>query len=147
MKRSIIFGSLVAALLLSAAAYATANTVILAGPTGPVAVKATVSPKITLTIDTPDATQSVDFGVAVDPGTVIGGKTVNLSVDSNKDFTLAKTVSGANLELGLVTTLPGSSVGAKGKAVPFADAYSINVPWNTVPAAYTATVQYTVTQQ
>ena len=150
MKRSIIFGSLVAALLLSAAAYATAESVTIAGTagsaTGPVAVKATVNPKLSLTIVTPDASQSVDFGGAVDPGTVIGGKTVSLSIDSNKDFSLTKSASGNVAELGLLTTLPATSAGLKGKNVPFTDAYSIDVPWTTLPAVYAASVQYTVTQ-
>lgn len=155
MNKKLLFTTLVAAFLLSAAAIAvadvsapivgTANGAGKLESSGPVNVKATVNPKLTLTITTPDAGQSVDFG-AVDPGSVIGGKTVSLQVNSNKDYSLAKSVAGDNVAIGLATSLAAATTGVKGAGAPISDAYSINVPWDTAPAAYTATVQYTVTQ-
>ncbi len=155
MNKKLLFTTLVAAFLLSAAAFAVADvSAPIVGTdngagklesSGPVNVKATVNPKLTLTITTPDAGQSVDFG-AVDPGSVIGGKTVSLQVNSNKDYSLAKSVSGDSTEIGLATTLAAATTGVKGAGAPVNDAYSINVPWDTAPAAYSATVQYTVTQ-
>jgi len=145
---------LAVALLLSAAAYATADvsapivgTLNGSGKleaSGPVSVKAKVNPKLTLTITTPDASQTVDFG-AVDPGTATGGKSVGLSVNSNKDFTVASAVTGQSAEIGLATAGLGTS-GTAGQNRTFTDNYSINVPWATAPGDYLATVTYTVTQ-
>ena len=151
MKKHALLGVVVVAVLLGAVAYATADSVTYPGAgspsaaSGTVTVKTTVNPKITLTVATPDAAQSVDFG-AVDPGSVIGGKTVNLTVNSNKAFDLSKVTAGQNALIGLATTLANSAANAKGAAIPFVDNYSINVPYTTDPGAYTATVQYTVTQ-
>ena len=151
MKKSVLFGALVVAVLLSAAAYATADSVTYTAPngnprttSGTVNVSATVNPKLTLTIVTPLVSQAVDFG-AVDPGVATGPQTVNLSVSSNKKYDLSKTIVGA-APIGLTTTLGASLANAETAATPFSDAYSINVPWTTAPGPYTATVQYTVTQ-
>ena len=151
MKKSVLLGTLVVAVLLSAAAYATADVATYTAPvatprttSGTVNVSATVNPKLTLTITTPLAAQAVDFG-AVDPGAAVGPQTVSLSVSSNKPFDLGKTVVG-DVPIGLTTTLSTSSANAKTAATPFSDAYSINVPWTTAPGTYTASVQYTVTQ-
>lgn len=155
MKKALLISALAVAVVFGVATYATADSVTHDGTTispgiqqaqGSVNVAAVVNPKITLTITTPDAAQSVNFG-AVDPGSVIGGKAVNLSVNSNKAFTLAKSVSGQNAAIGLSTSLAGSTGNAKGAAIPFVDNYSINVPYTTDPGNYTATVQYTVTQE
>jgi len=53
---------------------------------GTVTVNANVNPKISLTIDTPDAAQTVDFG-AVDPETAYTDS-VDLTVKSNKVYDL-----------------------------------------------------------
>ena len=152
MKNRALLGAMVVAVLLGAAAYATADTAVVTGTGAPragagtVTVNASVNPKLTLTLATPDAAQTVDFG-AVDPGVAVGGKTVNLLVSSNKDFGISKSITGVGVAaLGLNTTLADASGIGKGSAIPFSDAYSINVPWTTVPAAYTASVVYTVTQ-
>ena len=152
MKKSVLLGSLVVAVLLSAAAYATADSQIHPGAGSPnkasgnVDVKATVNPKVAMTIATPGSTsQTVDFG-SVDPGATVPSQIVTLTVDSNKDFTVSGTISGtAPTEIGLNHTLAAASSG-KGQALPFYDTLSLAVPWTTTPAAYTATVLYTVTQ-
>jgi len=152
MKRKMIFGALVAALLLSAAAYATAaDTVIIDGTgtprsaTGSVTASVTINPKLVLTITTPEAAQTVDFGT-LDPGTTTATKNVALDVKSNKLYSVSKVVSGSNALMGLSTTL-GNSVGnVKTASKAFSDDYSLVVPWTTDPGPYTATVQYTVTQ-
>jgi hypothetical protein len=145
-KQMMIAGILALVLVAGLAVTAVANVVTYVSPaSGTVNVNATVNPKITLTLDTPDAAQSVAFG-AIDPGAVVGGKTVNVSVNSNKAFDLAKASAGDVALLGLSTSLGDQTAVGKGMNVPFTDNYSINVPWTTDPGAYSATVQYTVTQ-
>ncbi len=154
MKKSLLLAVLAVALFLSAAAYASAVSQTYTGTgspfstaSGSVTVTATVNPLINLTIVAPDATQTVNFG-AVDPGVTVGGKTVTLSVSSNRGFSLTKTVTGASAALGLVTSLPNSGPGVnlKGLNTPFTDNYSITPPFTTDPGVYNAFVQYTVTQ-
>lgn len=161
MKKAVVV-ALAAIMVLSVAGVALADTVSYPGTQlapgryqatnsgDPVDVKVTVNPKITLTVDTPDAAQSVDFG-SVDPGTTgLGGKTVGLSVNSNKrfDLTVAEDVTNfAANDVTLHRTLANTANNAKGQNVTFSDAYSIDTAWTTEPGAYTATVTYTVTQQ
>jgi flagellar basal body-associated protein FliL len=148
MKKTLLLAVLAVALFLGAVAYATAASQTISGTSpvsGSVTVTATVNPKINLTIVSPDATNTVNFG-AVDPGVTSGIKTVTLSVDSNKIFSVSKTITGSNAQLGLVTTLANSSGNAKGAAVPFSDNYTITPPFTTDPGTYNAFVQYTVTQ-
>ncbi len=154
MRKVLIAATLALALVFGVVALATADTVTYPGSlyapgrwqaSGTVTVAASVNPKITLTITTPDDPQTVDFG-AVDPGVAYGPATVSLSVNSNKQFDLAKTVAGDSALIGLTTTLTDQSNVAKGSAIPFSDDYSINVPWTTDPGAYTATVTYSVVQ-
>ena len=152
MKKTLLLAVLAAALLLGAASYATAASQTYAGSgspfssaTGSVTVTATVNPKINLTIVAPDATQTVNFG-AVDPGVVVAGKTVNLSVDSNRNFTMTKTITGSSAQLGLATSLASGATGVPALGSAFVDNYSINVPYTTAPGTYNAFVQYTVTQ-
>jgi len=152
MKRMVLVATLAAAMVLSAAAFANADVATYTGAgvprtaSGNVTVTAAVNPKITLTVDTPEAGQSVDFG-AVDPG-VSASKAVNLSVDSNKQFDLVAAqdttlFGGITLNRTLGT---GESNIAKGANVARIDTYSLDVPWTTDPNPYTATVTYTVTQ-
>lgn len=152
MKRMAIVASLAAAMLLSAVAFASADVATYTGAgnprtaSGDVSVTAAVNPKITLTVTTPEAAQTVDFGTQ-DPGTY-SGKTVNLSVNSNKQFDLVATQdTSAFGGIGLTRSLAGgqNNIG-KGASIARSDDYSIDIPWTTDPGAYTATVTYTVTQ-
>ena len=152
MKKTLLLAVLAVALLLGAAAYASAASVTYPGSgspfstaTGSVTVTATVNPKINLTIVAPDATQTVNFG-AVDPGVTSGTKTVSLSVDSNRNFTMTKAITGQNALLGLATSLASGATGVPGAATPFTDNYTITPPFTTAPGVYNAFVQYTVTQ-
>ena len=150
--RSIVVAALVAViLLLGAVTYATADTAIVYGVGGAsqtasdtVTVKATVNPKLTLTVTTPANTQTVDFG-AVDPGTAYGPQAVTLTVQSNKTYNISKVTVGA-APIGLTTSLANSNNNARTAGQLYTDNYSINVPWTTDPGAYTATVTYTVVQ-
>jgi hypothetical protein len=152
VKKTLLLAVLAVALFLGAAAFATAASQTYPGSgspnstaTGSVVVTATVNPKINLTIVAPDATQTVNFG-AVDPGSLSATKTVSLSVDSNKTFSLSKTVGGSSAQLGLVTTLANSASNPKGAGTAFSDLMSVQPSFNTTPGVYNATVQYTVTQ-
>jgi len=151
MKKKLVFGALVAALLLSAAAYATADVVTIDGTgtpreaVGNVTTKVTINPKLTLTITTPEATQTVDFGT-LDPGTTTAVKNVALNVKSNKVYSVTKVVTGDTALLGLSTTLADSTGNGKTAGQAFSDDYQLTVPWTTDPGAYTANVQYTVAQ-
>ncbi len=152
MKKTLLLAVLAVALFLGAAAYATAASQTYPGTgspnstaSGSVTVTATVNPLINLTIVAPDATQTVDFG-SVNPGVLSAAKVVNLSVDSNRTFALSKTVTGQSAQLGLVTTLAGSSGNPKGQGTAFSDSYTIQPPFTTDPGTYNAFVQYTVTQ-
>jgi hypothetical protein len=149
MKKSLFLGVLVGAiLLLGAVSYAAADSVTIPGVAGTasdiVTVNAAINPKLVLTVVTPAAAQSVDFGT-LDPGTASGAQAVNLSVQSNKtyDVSVAKVGDAA---IGLSTTLADSANNARTAGQAFVDSYSLNVPWTTAPGAYTATVQYTVVQ-
>jgi hypothetical protein len=152
MKKSLLISVLATAILLvGAVAYATADTVVVNGVGSPleasdtVTVNATVNSMLTLTVTTPDAGQSVDFG-AIDPGASSATAQVDLSVQSNRayDLSVAKTGDAA---IGLTT----SPIGATGEPATASQAYTdtyqlVNVPWTTTPGAHSATVLYTVTQ-
>jgi len=152
MKRTIILIAIIGIMLFAGAlTYATADTAVVMGTGGAsktasdtVTVKATINPKLTLTVVTPAASQTVDFGT-LDPGTVTGTQAVNLTVQSNKTYNITKTTTGA-AAIGLATTLANSTNNARTAGQAYTDNYSLTVPWTTDPGAYTATVQYTVTQ-
>lgn len=152
MNRTCILIALVAiALFMGAVTYATADTAVVYGTGGAsktasdtVSVKATINPKLTLTVVTPAASQTVDFGT-VDPGTVTGAQAVSLTVQSNKTYDISKTTTGA-APMGLSTTLGNSTTNPRTAGQAYTDNYSLNVPWTTDPGSYTATVQYTVIQ-
>lgn len=152
-KLGAIAAVLTAAMVFSVVASAVADSVTYPGvPAGPgiqsasgtVNVNATVNPKITLTVNTPDAGQSVDFGT-VDPDTAYS-KIVGLAVSSNKAFDVSSVTAGEVAELGFTHSLADQSGVGKGKDVPFSDTYGINVPYTTDPGAHTASVTYTVVQ-
>ncbi|MDR3685993.1 MAG: hypothetical protein P4L93_03400 [Coriobacteriia bacterium] len=152
MKRIFIILALVAiALFTGVVTYATADTAIINGVGGAsqtasdtVTVKATINPKLTLTVVTPAASQTVDFGT-LDPGTVSAAQNVNLTVQSNKTYNITKTTTGA-APIGLATSLANSTNNARTAGQLYADSYQLTVPWTTDPGSYTATVQYTVIQ-
>jgi len=153
MKKSVILGALVVAVVLSAAVYATADSKVIPGSGSPVAasgtvnVKATVNPKLTLTIVTPvGASQTVDFGT-IDPGVASAVVPVSVTVSSNKKYDLDKVVGGQAVLMGLTTDLAASAANVETASRIFTDNYAITVPWTTAPGALTATVQYTVTQK
>lgn len=156
MRKQVLFGVLAVVLLFGLVGLASADIATYNVPgntqTGDVNVTASVNPKITLQITTPDALQTVAFG-PVDPGNHPGGS-VGLLVDSNKAFDLditQDTSAFGSAGPGELITLTrslgaGSAAVAKGQAIPFIDDYEIDVPWATEPGAYAATVTYTVTQ-
>jgi len=153
MKKTMLLAVLAMVMLLGAASFAVADSSgIIPGvgnpreASGTVIVTAQASPKLELTITTPDALQHVDFGI-VDPGTVTGGKQVTLLVKSNKEYSITKTPSGDVTEMGLTTSLADSTANAKTAGATFTDNYSINVPWTTEAGqALSANVLYTVSQ-
>lgn len=155
MRKQVLFGVLAVVLLFGLVGMASADQAIynLAGntQTGVVAVSASVNPKITLTIDTPAAGQLVDFG-SLDPGAGQAGGTVALQVDSNKtyDLVITEDVAAFGSAGGLMTlnrTLGAGLAGqAKGQGNTHNDVYTVDVPWETEPGIYNASVTYTVTQ-
>ncbi|MDO8848851.1 MAG: hypothetical protein Q7W51_10755 [Coriobacteriia bacterium] len=109
----------------------------------PVQVTASVKSKLTLTVDTPDGSQTAAFG-DVYPGAAAVTEDVDVTVQSNKSWTSSTSVAGQDALMGLSRAgFPAS--GAKG-ANTYTDTYTVNVPWTTDPGDYTATVTYTVTQ-
>ena len=155
MRKAVLLGALAAVMLFGIVGLAVADVVTYPGSgnpnsaasnsANPVEVKATVNPKITLTIDTPDPGQEVLFG-AVDPETEYTDS-VGLQVKSNKTYDLAVVKGGQSALIGLTTDLQaGLTDQAKGTNT-YTDDYKINVPYTTDPGNYVATVQYTVTQK
>ena len=151
MKKTLVL-ALAAIMVLGVAGAAFAESVTYTLPASnasdPVDVKATVNPKIELTVNTPAASQTVDFGTA-DPG-VAETQNVTVGVKSNVAWTGTSVLGGDATLIGLSTSTNTdwpvmSGYGAKGVQT-FTDAYGINVPWTTDPAPYTATVVYTVIQ-
>lgn len=104
------------------------------------------SPYLTLTITTPDATQSVLFG-NIDPGVASSVATVGVEVDSSNPYVVTRTTGGAAAQLGL--TITGVPVGVAQPAGfdAWVEDYRLQPPWTTDPGSYNATVLYTVVQQ
>ena len=74
------------------------SSVVTLGVDGDYAI--TAAPYINMTITTPDAGQSVDFG-SIDPGVTTPGSIVTVSVSSSLPFTITRTLSGSPALLGL----------------------------------------------
>jgi hypothetical protein len=153
MKRTIITAIVAAVVIVfGAAAYAAADTAIVYGTgsgssqtaSDTVSVTASINPKLVLTVTTPAASQTVDFGNVV-PGTAYGSQAVTLTVQSNKTYNVSSSVVGA-APLGLTTSLANSSNNPRTAGQGYTDNYNISVPWSTDPGNYTATVTYTVVQ-
>jgi hypothetical protein len=119
----------------------TNQTVNISGETYAIAT----APYLSMTIETPDAGQAVDFG-NVDPGVTVSGKQVRVTVTSSAAYTMSRSVGGAATQLGLSVTGGVSGPGAAGTAT-YTDNYAITPLWTTDPEVpLTATVIYTVTQ-
>ena len=155
MKKSLVLVVLALALLFVvgvSSAFADTATVTAGAytartATDTVTVNATVNAKLVLQVTTPAAAQAVNFGAVV-PGTAYGTQPVDLTVWSNKGYTISETKSGdTTIGLSTVGSIPGAyAKSATNAGQTFNDLYSLNVPWNTDPGAYTATVLYTVLQ-
>ncbi|MDZ4063175.1 MAG: hypothetical protein U1E22_00745 [Coriobacteriia bacterium] len=100
---------------------------------------------LSVTITTPHAGQSVDFG-AVNPGVVTAPLQVSVVVDSSLGYTITRAVSGDIARMGLAIT--GTATGAKpAGTATYLDSFTLDPPWTTDPSVpLTATVLYTVTQ-
>jgi hypothetical protein len=152
MKKALLVGLLVGVIVLGTVAFAAADSATYTGAgtprvaSGTVTVTAMANPKLTLTIVTPDPAQTVDFG-AQDP---MSGATdtVDLTVQSNKAYTITKTVGGQVALMGLATDPAiNGATGTKTAGRLHTDTYTLNIPWDTDPdVPMSATVQYTVTQ-
>lgn len=149
MRKTVLLSALAAVMLFGIVGLAVADSATFSGnPSASnaadlVEVKASVNPKITLTIDTPDADQEVLFGPVdpEDPQTA----DVDLEVKSNKGWSMTVVKGGDEALLGLTTAYEAGTTSGKGTWTA-TDEYEINVPYTTDPGDYVATVQYTVTQ-
>lgn len=105
----------------------------------------THAPYVSMTIVTPGAGQSVDFG-SIDPGVSTPGVPVSVSVASSLPYTITRTLAGSYAELGLAIT--GTAIGARPAGIAvFNHVFGLTPPWTTDPQVpLTATVVYTVTQ-
>lgn len=146
MKKAVLFGVLIVAMLFGVVGLVGANPVTYSNPAaGTVDVKATINPKIALTITTPDPAQTVDFG-AIDPETP-ASDSVDLTVKSNKTYNLTVGApTGHVAELNFVNSLTSLTGEAKGTN-NYTDNYSINAPYTTDPGNYAVQVQYSVAHQ
>jgi len=153
MKRIAFIATAVAVMVLGIFAYAGAAS---QPATSTVNVKATVNPKITLSLDS----STVDFGT-IDPETT-GSKDCTLTVQSNKTYTVVRGdetgyakptgatpgTFAAAMGLTMKTAAPfDSSVQAKTASSVLTDKYTYNIPWTTDDGNYSANYTYTVTQQ
>ena len=103
------------------------------------------SPYLLMTIETPDDTQTVDFG-NMDPGTT-ASRTVIVTVDSSLGFIVSRSVTGDIALMGLSVSALPATVQAAGVRT-YSSVYGVNPPWTTNPGVpLAATVLYTVTQQ
>jgi hypothetical protein len=149
MKKTLLMVVLAMAIMLMAAATATADQAIVPGAGSPLSaadtvnVSATVNARLQLTVDTPNVGQTVAFG-NVTPGNTYNAP-VTVNVKSNRLFDMTIGTGGNVPELGLTTTVANQVGHARGDHT-FNDTYQLNVPWTTAPAAYAATVTYTVVQ-
>ncbi|MBN2841243.1 MAG: hypothetical protein JXP37_09850 [Coriobacteriia bacterium] len=157
MKKAVLLGALAAVMLFGIVGLAVADTVVYEGTgvanspqstSGTVNVAASVNSKITLTIATVDGGAGellVDFG-AVDPETDYD-EDIDLTVKSNRLWDLSVTKSASAADIGLETTYQDGLEDQVRGTTLLTDNYAINVPYETAAGDYTATVQYTVTQQ
>jgi len=162
MKKVLFVSVLAVALVLGLATTAIAGPPAVFGPgtapidnsSNPVNVRATVNPRVQMTITCPDATQTVDFGTLNPEDTVASGSNdVTILVKSNQNYHLAKTIATPSVisALGIsMTYADGSSTAGTPSAggTTYTDSYWIpapGVPWTTTPGDYNTNVTYTVT--
>ncbi len=147
MKKTLLLAVLAVAMFLGAVSFATADSATYAsGAPGTVTVNANVNSKLTLTIVTPDAGQSVDFGT-LDPGAVAGGESVSLNVKSNKAYDLTEAITAvAADEIQLTTDFTNVAGAAKTASQNYTSNYTLTVPFDAAPGAHSTTVVYTATQ-
>ena len=154
MKKSVVFALIILAMLFVVAVpaafadVATSTATPVAGhltATDTVSVSATINSKLVMRVTTPGAAQTVNFG-NVDPGSTTT-TSVAVTVWSNKAYTFGSAASGSVALMGLSTVAFAPNWGkTNDSGQAFADTYTLTVPWNTDPAAYTSTVTYTAVQ-
>lgn len=159
MKKIVVVSILIVAVVFGLVAFAAADQAILVPSGNPleasgnVTVHALVNPRLAVTIDTTDASQTLEFGT-LDVGDDPGAKEVDIVVSSNKPFTIDKAVNAGITslvsELGMTMDwAAGTAVasGPKGADQAFNDTYTIPViDYDVTPGDYTGIVTYTVTQ-
>lgn len=158
MQRSLLLSALAVVMLLSVAVFAIGAEAEYQGEMdylgnleaqGDVTVSATVQPKLTLWVTTPDDAATVDFG-DVYPGEP-ANKDVELRVNSNKGFAVVVTedlVDLTNNDITLDRSLDDSTGNPKGAGWTATDTYTLTAGWDADPEqTYTGTVTYTVTQE
>lgn len=104
------------------------------------------SPYLTMTIQTPDNAQTVDFG-SVDPGVAAPTATVTITVESSLGFMISRAVTGDVALMGLTVNALPATVQTAGVHT-YSSVYGLTPPWTTDPGVpLSATTVYTVTQQ
>lgn len=110
------------------------------------AVDITPPPYLSMTITTPDASQTVDFGV-IAPEVTTAAETVSIAIDSGVTYDLTRSVTGQTVEMGLSVTGTGAGMNLPAGPSTYIDQYTAMAPWTSDPdVLYTATVTYTVVQ-
>ncbi len=135
MKRMILAGVIVVAMLFGVVAYANAAT------SGNVDVDATALSGLELTVGGP-----VSFG-NLNPGTASGivGVAVDVNSNSATGFTVTKDLTdGGIATMGLTTSLGAGWSEDIAGPFSYTDDYQATVPWTTAPGPLTATVGYSV---
>lgn len=103
-------------------------------------------PYLSMTIATPDASQTVDFG-AIPPEVTTAGKSVTVLVDSGVAYDLTRSIAGQTAEMGLAVSGTGTGTNLPAGPSTFVDTYTATPPWTSDPdVLFTATVTYTVVQ-
>jgi hypothetical protein len=149
MKKTLLMVVLAMAIMLMAAATATADQAIVPGAGSPLSaadtvnVSATVNARLQLTVDTPDLGQTVAFGNVVPEN--LYNANVDVNVKSNRDYALTIGKTGDVAALGFTTSVLNDPTHPRGDHT-FNDDYQLQVPWDTAPGNYAATVTYTVVQ-
>lgn len=166
MKRSaLLVVFVVMAIVLATVAYAMADPVTYPGTLngngkwqstsgpGAVIVTATIGPKIALTVITPDAAQTDNFGL-VTPTAGPYTKTNQIVVQSNKAYDVGSTqdngtiwtTSGMNYSRSFNATLLAQAKPAASSGTTFTDNVVINPDYTVSPGTYNGIVWYTAIQ-
>jgi hypothetical protein len=125
MKKIAFVAALIAVIVFGIVAYSFAAP---STDTKTVTVNAMANPKLTLAV----STSTVDF--LGDPSVPTSTTPVVITVQSNKDYTLSKTVTDGTGALYVVnSSLPSPSAGAKGSADQHTDNVGVTISWNADP--------------